>query len=365
MVELGLDDRTARLVAGKGTWDELTPILKPYAKNITAAIAYVGSGGAQQLTLAAGSSIIVDASERCVRAGSTDPKTLLTWARSCVKVYSLADLHAKMVLADRTAGGDGAFLAVGSTNVSAASASRLLEAVILTDSDVTLDEARNALVEWKTVAGAALTIAQLEALSEMFGSDRSTGTEGGGREERANGEDDDDEDREPVTPWPRPGSIYIAPTSLQDDASEEAIHRQEELAEQYGCSDDDGATDAFAITMFWWDETTDPDYEPNWKYAEGAHVIVVTGTKSGHIRATSQLTEPGRVVHVYTDSDASPSRTYYYLHTKRSDETHTVKELKAALTAVGVDLDYSSRYQRARVVDALLGIWTDLEYDEG
>lgn len=362
MSELGLDDRSARLVSGKAVWDELTPILKPYAKTITAAIAYIGSVAAQQLHLSAGSSIIVDASERCVRAGSTDPRVLLAWTKSGVKVYSLAGLHAKMVLADSPSGEYPSFLAAGSANVSAASGSRLLEAVVLTDSDITLDEARNALVEWKTMAGSALSQARLRELEAMYGAERN-GIDGDVEEDEASGEPDGDEDGS-ATPWPRPTSIYVAPVSTTDDASEEAEHRLEELSAQYGCADNGDDTDQFAVTMFWWDETADPDYEPNWKYAEGAHVIVVNGTKSGRIQAKSLVGEPGRVVHSYTDQDASPARTYYYLYSKLSGQHRTFADLESALESVGVKVDYSSRYLREKVVNALIGIWTDIEYDE-
>lgn len=357
MSNLGLDDRTTRLICGKRVWDELTPILLPYSKSISAAIAYIGPEAAHHLPITAGSSIIVDASEHSVRSGSTDPRVLLAWLEGGVKVYSLNNLHAKMILAEGAGDSHDRFLAVGSSNASDASATRLYESMILTDNDETLDEARDSLIQWKTLAGGPITIQQLKALIEIYAVDR--------LEPTPEPDGDIDTDPEPDTdrtPWPRPTSVYVAPITLDGEPSEEAVHQGEKLARDFGCADEDQEDEWFAITMFWWDENNDPSYDPNWKYAEGAHIIAVHGTKSGQMRASSKLTEPGRVVHSYTETDGAWSRTYYYMHTKLSDEVHTLSELKGALASAKVDLDYASRYIRPRVIDALLGIWTDIDY---
>lgn len=359
MSELGLDHRTTRLIAGRKAWGELTPILKPSERIITAAIAYIGSPATQHLPLSAGSSIIVDASDRMVRAGSTDPRVLLAWVKSGVKVYSLANLHAKMILADSASADSPSFLAVGSANASSASANRLYEAIMLTDNDETIEEARTALIEWKTRAGSPVSIKHLEGLVKQYKADDNGDEEPEGDSEP----DDDDEYNDSETPWPRATSLHIAPIGLAGDPSEEAIHKQEELAEQYDCAEEEEQY-WFDIKMFWWDQDTDPTYSSEGTYPEGSHVIVINGTKSGQMRATSKLSEPGRVVHRFTEDLGRLTRTYYYLHTKLSDEEHTLADLKAALTSVNDHVDYDRQYLRRPQIDAMLDLWTDIDYDE-
>lgn len=361
MAKLGLDERTTRLIFGKRLWDELTPILDPYSKNLTAAVAYIGSQAAQHLALCAGSSIIVDASDRMIRSGSTDPRVLLAWVKSGVKVYSLANLHAKMILADSASADNPAFLAVGSANVSCASANHLYEAIMLTDNADSIEEARTALIEWKTRAGSPLSIKHLEELVKQYKADGNSDEEPEGDSEPD--DDDGDEYDDSETPWPRATSLHIAPIGLAGDPSEEAIHKQEELAEQYDCAEEEEPY-WFDIKMFWWDQATDSTYSSEGTYPEGSHVIVINGTKSGQMRATSKLSEPGRVVHRFTEDLGRLTRTYYYLHTKLSDEEHTLADLKAALASVNDHVDYDRQYLRRPQIDAMLDLWTDIDYDE-
>jgi phosphatidylserine/phosphatidylglycerophosphate/cardiolipin synthase-like enzyme len=68
---------------------------------------------------------VVDASERAVGAGQTDPGEILYFINRGVKVHSVENLHAKVfVLADAAV--------MGSTNVSRRSAVLLQEAAVLT-----------------------------------------------------------------------------------------------------------------------------------------------------------------------------------------------------------------------------------------
>ncbi len=48
---LGLEDRTARVIAGQRVWDELTPLLASRSCTLLAAIAYVGSHGGELIKL--------------------------------------------------------------------------------------------------------------------------------------------------------------------------------------------------------------------------------------------------------------------------------------------------------------------------
>ncbi|ORI19057.1 hypothetical protein BJD99_20495 [Rhodococcus sp. 1163] len=352
---VGLDDRTTRLISGKHTWGVLTPILRPYETAITAAIAYIGSHAAQRIPLCSGSSIIVDASEKSVRAGSTDPRVLLSWVKAGVNVYSLPNLHAKMILADRASDAHPPFLAVGSANASDTSANRLHESVLLTDNDETLDEARSVLIEWKTLAGRPISLRQLEPLVDIYNTRTSD-------DKTPDADQAQPEDR---TPWPRPTAIRLAVIGLPGDPSEEAIHRRDELARQFKCTDEDQVGDMFVISMFWWEEEHEYLDAPRSAYAEGDYVIVIRGSKSASVLSTSQLDEPGRVVRIYIETEGRRSRIYCYLHRKLSDEDHTAIELRQVLTALDIELNFTRHYRRQQIVEALLGIWTDLEYSEG
>ncbi len=85
---LGLEDRTARVVAGQRVWDELTPSPRSTLIHHFGGGRYVGSRGGDLIKLDRGSSIIVDASVATVRAGSTDLAFSLNGSGAGVGVYS-------------------------------------------------------------------------------------------------------------------------------------------------------------------------------------------------------------------------------------------------------------------------------------
>jgi hypothetical protein len=105
-------------------WQTLTAAAK---KRITSAVAvaYFGQGAAKLLPLSAGSSLVVDASDAIVKSGQTCPSELKKLLRRGVRIYTRANLHAKVLVF-----GPKAF--IGSTNASHHSARRLREAVIAT-----------------------------------------------------------------------------------------------------------------------------------------------------------------------------------------------------------------------------------------
>jgi hypothetical protein len=87
------------------------------------AVAYVGQGATRLLPLRPGSRLVVDASEAAVRSGQTDPRELLKYFRTDVKVFSQPRLHATVFAFSNVA-------FVGSTNVSNNSANALVEAAV-------------------------------------------------------------------------------------------------------------------------------------------------------------------------------------------------------------------------------------------
>jgi len=151
-VNLGLDDRSARLISGRDVWSEISRLLSGQSR-IQAAIGYVGSDADQYLPLRGPASIVVNAGEDALTSGRTDPTLLLRWARRGIRVYSLPSLHAKVILAE----GDPSFVLIGSANAAWSSANRLEEAVLLADERDTVEETRAAVARWKQLAGEPLT----------------------------------------------------------------------------------------------------------------------------------------------------------------------------------------------------------------
>ncbi len=160
---LGLDDRSARLIHGKDVWTHIKDLLSGYS-NIQAAIAFVGPDADQHLPLRGPATIVVNAGDDALRRGVTDPHVLLRWTRRGVRVYSLPSLHAKVILAE----GNPSFVMVGSANVLAASGRQTDEAVLVADERETVDELRDAITEWKRLAGDPLTDSWLQAATSRF-----------------------------------------------------------------------------------------------------------------------------------------------------------------------------------------------------
>ena len=113
------------LVTGK-IWRKITKAAISAKSPSCAAVAYFGSKGDKLLPLSGGSRIVVDASVAAVSAGVTDPKSLRRLHERGVEIYTMPLLHAKVFAFDGVG-------FVGSTNVSENSASRLIEAAILTN----------------------------------------------------------------------------------------------------------------------------------------------------------------------------------------------------------------------------------------
>jgi hypothetical protein len=88
------------------------------------------------LPLKRGSLLVVNFSVEAVKAGQTNPEEVLKLLRRRVAVNSVKNLHAKVFVASRTA-------FVGSTNASALSANRLLEATLQTNNRSVVKQCRD------------------------------------------------------------------------------------------------------------------------------------------------------------------------------------------------------------------------------
>ncbi len=116
-------------------WSDLRRAVKRCKKPAYVAVAYIGIRGAKLLPLPAESRLVVDASEVSVKAGRTCPAELLKLANRKVRIYSVANLHAKVYVLDHT-------VYVGSANASDNSANSLVEAMLATDDRVAVAGAR-------------------------------------------------------------------------------------------------------------------------------------------------------------------------------------------------------------------------------
>jgi hypothetical protein len=387
-----LADRTARLLTGSRVWQILTPVLKPYRRTITAAIACVT---AETFVLDSGSTVIVDASEATVRAGATDPSVLLKWVRTGVQVHSLTRLNTKLILAESPSRELPAFMLTGSSTIFDTPARRLREAVMVADTEECLTEARQALVEWKQEAGTALTVTQLEELATVFGADR---VEPEVPEEVAAEEpvetfpvaeaptvetptqyvpvrEDVDSHVTPPTPapaapaepqpdfdWPKPTALSLFRSTDAVNVTAEAEKQLQQLAQRLGVATRDTGQQSFVLDLAYVEHVHDPAKGPARSYPLNSHVVQVRETPGGKLLRTCPATEPARIELTFDDHWASPPRTYYYLLRKTSRGSKIYGDVRLALEKQGEKLNLAATYRRARIIDALLELWPDVTY---
>lgn len=129
-----------RLLTDGKVWDELGSRLKATKRPVDVAVAYFSKGSARSFPKISGSRLVVDASERAVKAGLTCPDDLLTLVNRNVHVFSANDLHAKVFVVGRTA-------YIGSMNVSHRSKHELVEAAIRTTQPRIVEQARRFISE--------------------------------------------------------------------------------------------------------------------------------------------------------------------------------------------------------------------------
>src|SRR5437773_1478451 len=115
-------------------WEHIVQLAKK-AKRRYVAVAYLGTGAADMLPLGRRDLLVTDASLAAVRAGQTNPQTILDLLARGVVVHSCPALHAKVFVFDKSA-------IVGSANLSHHSQNGLLEAAILTREPSAVAEAR-------------------------------------------------------------------------------------------------------------------------------------------------------------------------------------------------------------------------------
>lgn len=137
------------LIAGTHVWDELHTLVSAAAHR-RAAIAYAGRHAAELMPLSSGDIVVIDGSDDALKAGSTHPKAVAAWLSAGAQVWSLRDLHAKLMLLEDAAGAMTAV--IGSANASAHSNNDLLEAVVVIDEPAVCEAVSEQLDLWTGLA---------------------------------------------------------------------------------------------------------------------------------------------------------------------------------------------------------------------
>jgi hypothetical protein len=162
----------AGFVSGR-VWPSLTRAAGASRRRSVVAVAYFGQGASRLLPLSKGSRLVVDASEGAVKAGQTCPDELLLMIKRGVRVFSVANIHAKVFVLGRVA-------FIGSANVSRRSADCLIEAAVRISDPKTVRAAR------EFVAAQCLheqTPLQLKRLAKIYRPPRVPGGQGRAKED--------------------------------------------------------------------------------------------------------------------------------------------------------------------------------------
>jgi len=108
------------------------------SKRVSAAFAFWGRSGSKLIPLKRNDTLVADVSLKTVRSGGTDPFEIERLQKKGVAVYTRGNLHAKLVLFDKS-------LLVGSANASLHSRDALDEAALLTTDPVAIANAKQFL----------------------------------------------------------------------------------------------------------------------------------------------------------------------------------------------------------------------------
>ena len=133
-------------------------LLSKRRSSVIAVVGYIGVNAPTVMPLHAGDSLVCDASPTAIKSRHTSAKALFEYDRGGVAIYSLADLHAKVICSK-------SFAWVGSTNASENSRDNLIEASVR----VSGPEARS-VFEWalqQTVEDRALSTDDIRDLRKI------------------------------------------------------------------------------------------------------------------------------------------------------------------------------------------------------
>jgi hypothetical protein len=147
-------------------WKVLTAEARRFSGKSFVAVAYFGTGAAKRLPLKKGSILVVDASEKAVKSGQTNPTELIKLRGRGVRIFSMPNLHAKVFVL-------GGVAFVGSTNVSENSEDLYSEASIRSRQTSVVSSARQFV---RTLAVNELGPQKLDLLLRIYKSRKKTGS---------------------------------------------------------------------------------------------------------------------------------------------------------------------------------------------
>lgn len=165
---------TTKLVT-EDVWPFLTAAAKATSRPSMCAVAYFSEGASRLLPLRSGSRLVVDASEASVAGGRTCPKDLILLWQLGVRIFSVENLHSKLLVL-------GSRAYIGSANVSNHSANTLLEAVLVTTDRHSVSAARAYI---RSLCLNELGLEELRRLSGLYRRPQMHGKKGVKRQRRS------------------------------------------------------------------------------------------------------------------------------------------------------------------------------------
>ena len=150
---------------GNDIWSSIRTEAKQYQGKSFVAVAYFGTGASKRLPLKKGSILVVDATDKAVKSGQTNPSELKKLQDKGVRIFSSPNLHAKVFVF-----GEVAF--VGSTNVSENSEDVYSEASIRCEQISVVSQARQFV---RSLAINEMGPSRLEKLVKVYNSRKRSG----------------------------------------------------------------------------------------------------------------------------------------------------------------------------------------------
>ncbi len=277
----------------QGIWPKLTKAVRRSRQPCAVAVAYFGKGATQLLPLPKGSCLVVDASERTVSSGQTCPAELSKAIKRGIRVYSVANLHAKVFVLGRTA-------YIGSANASKRSATQLVEAVVRTTEPGAV---RAAKMFVRDHCLHELTPGVIKRLAKLY---RPPVVPGGGRDQDAG----KDTSHQPLLPKLLLAQLRLVDWSERDQALHDAALKTAMKRREHPRS--------FQLESF--------RHAGKCPYRRGDLVIQITDEGGGHVL----VTPPGNVLHVRTHRGKYRPMSFVYLE-RPARRRRSLKALSGSL----------------------------------
>jgi hypothetical protein len=307
-----------QFIAGrKVVWGKLDDLFVSGSGKRRAAIAYLGADAALLLhRWRKGDLVICDASKSTLQAGSTHPAALEALIERGVRVVSVDGLHAKVVVV-------GTHAAVGSMNASKSSAGALTEAVIVTESEAVVKEARR-FVDGLVADGTEVNASFIKMASKQYRPPHGHSHGGGGGEDAK-----------------KLFRLHIRHTEYMDPPTR--------VAEVIASAEPALAETLTPGAKYW----IDSSWGPTAWCKEGDWVLWIDDRGDGNLAALP----PQRCMSVIRAAAPSKQRVFLFRALSRgkpctwdSVQGHVLTHAARAVPDDGYTRD-------ARVIDAVLGLW--------